>query len=1107
MLPSGIVTFLFTDVEGSVRLWEHDAATMRAALQLHDQVIESLSTDNGGTLVRPRGEGDSRFAVFPEPARAIAAALDIQRALLSQPWHTSTPLKVRMALHTGEADIRDGDYYGSAPNRCARLRALAHGGEVFVSELTASLVRDRLPAGAALVGLGVHRLRDMRVPERVFWLTHPDLPYELHRLPDGLDPALAHRQPGSFVAAYPFPEPAELVGRQLEKERLSHLLTAARDLHVVLLGAPAGVGKSALLGELVRSARDAGYLCLAGGCYESDAVVPLRPFADALGDYLLETEPDFIRAELGPNAGDLVEIIPALRYHLDLPQRATPASRVDQLFGAVCACLRTLAQRSPVLLCVEDVHVADGATLDLLRFLARQARQLPLTLVATYRPDEIPPGGLVAQTLDALAREGAQQLELTMLDRSAASQLLAGLLGGPVSESLSRSLFEAGGGNPLFLEQLVLALREEKRLDRRRGVWQQVVEGLGHIPRIVQDVILARIDRLSGGCRQVLDLAAVLGRSMDHDALLAACVLPEDEVLEHIDEALAAQVLQASSSGYSFPHALVREALYWRLSSDRRMHLHAAIGATLEQLAGPRAGDYASALAHHFRGGGPQRAVRDKALLYSLEAGRRAAMVAAHREALNEFIAAWQLLEAAPNEPPERRVEALRGRAQAERSLGLWQDCIATSRLLLNSVSEPLQQAEAYGALGRALEQLGETAAAEKAYANGSAAARQVGTSTGEAVGVRLLYDWAFAHLLKGRYGKVEQLAQEMLASAMRLGDDGLLYRAHSVAGLAGMHQGQSFSALHHLQAALSVAESSGDKLQLAVVHENLGALHYRTAHLRAARSSLKRAVALYEAAGTERRAVLALQLMARVYTAEGCLAEASNLIDQARRLAAEAGDRWLAECDEALAAVQMLSGEWGAAESSLDSAAAQHEQVGQTVGIIETMIGLGTVYEHQGFAELAAEHYQRALHISTDIEICPTCVSAARHAGLLLLRQGQPSSAADYLERASTLVSRMRDSLEFPPTVLAIAELTAVDEPARAIAYTTEALTTARTVQARVEAYALQATIHRRLGNTEAAAREAASAVRLAAQVGSPWLFEIAAAAGTAPVEARGVG
>jgi tetratricopeptide (TPR) repeat protein len=202
-----------------------------------------------------------------------------------------------------------------------------------------------------------------------------------------------------------------------------------------------------------------------------------------------------------------------------------------------------------------------------------------------------------------------------------------------------------------------------------------------------------------------------------------------------------------------------------------------------------------------------------------------------------------------------------------------------------------------------------------------------------------------------------------------------------------------------------------------------------------------------------------------------------------------------------------MLSGEWGAAESSLDSAAAQHEQVGQTVGIIETMIGLGTVYEHQGFAELAAEHYQRALHISTDIEICPTCVSAARHAGLILLRQGQRSSAADYLERASTLVSRMRDSLEFPPTVLAIAELTAVDEPARAIAYTTEALTTARTVQARVEAYALQATIHRRLGNTEAAARDAASAVRLAAQVGSPWLFEIAAAAEAAPVEARGVG
>src|SRR5919205_2516297 len=141
-LPTGTVTFLLTDIEGSTRLWEQHPAAMRQALVRHDALVETVVIEHGGVVVRPRGEGDSRFAVFARATDAVAAAAALQQALHAEPWPTPTPLCVRMALHTGEADLRAGDYYGTVVNRCARLRAVAHSGQTLLSEATYDLVRE-----------------------------------------------------------------------------------------------------------------------------------------------------------------------------------------------------------------------------------------------------------------------------------------------------------------------------------------------------------------------------------------------------------------------------------------------------------------------------------------------------------------------------------------------------------------------------------------------------------------------------------------------------------------------------------------------------------------------------------------------------------------------------------------------------------------------------------------------------------------------------------------------------------------------------------------------------------------------------------------------------
>jgi class 3 adenylate cyclase len=174
-LPTGTVTYLYTDVEGSSALWERHEATMRAVAARHDALLDTLITQHGGQRVRERGEGDSLFAVFADPADCVAAALAMARAVLTEPWSEETPLRVRMGLHTGGAQLRAGDYYGPVVNRCARIRGLGHGGQVLLSAATAVLVRDALPEGASLRALGTHPLRGLAAPEEVYQLCHPAL--------------------------------------------------------------------------------------------------------------------------------------------------------------------------------------------------------------------------------------------------------------------------------------------------------------------------------------------------------------------------------------------------------------------------------------------------------------------------------------------------------------------------------------------------------------------------------------------------------------------------------------------------------------------------------------------------------------------------------------------------------------------------------------------------------------------------------------------------------------------------------------------------------------------------------------------------------------------
>ena len=164
------VTFLLTDIEGSTAAWEADAEAMAAGLARHDELVEQVVTSRGGRLIKTRGEGDATFSVFDRPSAAAAAAIELQDAIAHEQWTLREPLRIRVALHTGEVELRDGDYFGRAVNRAARLRSLAAGGQILCSGATAELVIDSLSDDVVLADLGVRQLRNLARPEHVFEL-------------------------------------------------------------------------------------------------------------------------------------------------------------------------------------------------------------------------------------------------------------------------------------------------------------------------------------------------------------------------------------------------------------------------------------------------------------------------------------------------------------------------------------------------------------------------------------------------------------------------------------------------------------------------------------------------------------------------------------------------------------------------------------------------------------------------------------------------------------------------------------------------------------------------------------------------------------------------
>ena len=261
-LPTGTVTFLFSDIEGSTRLAQEQPSTWPDLLRRHQELMRAAFVAHGGVEVGT--EGDSFFAAFASAAGAVAAAADAQRALLAEPWPEGCAIGVRIGMHTGEASVTEGTYVGVAVHRAARIGDAAHGGQVLVSGTTRALVVDRLPSGTSLLALGRHRLRDLDTTEEISQLVIEGLKADFPPIRT-LD-ATPNNLPIQATAFF---------GREAEIAEVVEQLEGAR---LVTLTGPGGTGKTRLslqvAGAVIDRYPDGVYFVPLGQITQSELVVP-----------------------------------------------------------------------------------------------------------------------------------------------------------------------------------------------------------------------------------------------------------------------------------------------------------------------------------------------------------------------------------------------------------------------------------------------------------------------------------------------------------------------------------------------------------------------------------------------------------------------------------------------------------------------------------------------------------------------------------------------------------------------------------------------------------------------------------------------------------------
>lgn len=742
------------------------------------------------------------------------------------------------------------------------------------------------------------------------------------------------------------------VGRQKEMDQLRAALEETLSGHgrmLTLVGEP-GIGKTRTAQELATYSGLRRCQVLWGRCYEGGGAPPYWPWVQAIRSYVRERNPEELRREMGSTASVIAEVVADVKERIPNlqppPALESPESSRFRLFDSITAFLKTAARTQPIVLVLDDLHWSDKPSLLLLEFVARELANSRLLVIGTYRDMELNRKHPLSVTLGDLIRERLfERVLLRGLQKDDVDRFIEMAAGIKPPPGLVDAVYTQTEGNPLFVTEVVRLLVQEGNL--KAGTSPQ---GRGttstwtvRIPEGVREVIGRRLDRLSDRCNDVLTTGAVIGRrfalaalaKLYSDPKLSADErLSEDRLLELMEEALAARIIEELPSGpgrYQFTHALMQETLTSELSTTRKVRLHARIALALEEMYGTEAEQRATELAQHFAEAesllGPEKLVK-----YCVLAGEQALAGYAYEDALQQF---QRGLAAKGNAKDTQVADLLFGLGRAEAALadrGTIQGPVDTliksfdMALSLDDRSRALRVASYnfpnyHGTKGltelmeRALPlavpgsvqaarislQLGMFASFEHGELRGQALedavkwARHSGDRTTELHALTVSMTVNFFHL---RHAETESRMSEARSLIPNVPDMTVQWQAHEFLSTYLGFSGRPDEQLVHAQAALDLALKLRSRFQLLFAYGNMAVAHCLLGNWKDAKENIDAGLAIDpregRLLGPRWNYELSLGLMKRLAIPSGYFFPAANFADEI--VALDGGREYLRE-------------------------------------------------------------------------------------------------------------------------------------------------------------------------------------------------------------------
>jgi class 3 adenylate cyclase len=540
--------------------------------------------------------------------------------------------------------VNSGYVYAGTVGSALRREFTVMGDEVnLAARLMSSAGEQELLATPAIQRKNSNKFVFKNMGEREFkGKKHPITIYQVSRLDKS----------GEDIFAKWMSESKAMVGRQKEKELLNSIVEKgiSGQGQVISVVGEAGIGKSRLSRELIHNWAERGYSFFVGNCQSYGAAISYLPWSDLLKTYLGIKETDTMEEKV-TRIHKMLEIIdPALKdwapiigevVGVPMPETELTKSldaklRQQRLFDLMLDIFSWGAAQEPLLLIIEDLHWADGASLGLLNYVARNIGDKPIVLCLVYRPIEI--------KHEFAGKEYHSQLTLKELSQEESLELVKTLLdieGMP--PELEQLILKKSQGNPFFVEEVVKSLIEQKVVTEKDGKWQVVTADTNKIdiPDTVQGVIMSRIDRLPNDTREVLQISSVIGREFDRH-ILEGIYPKKIDIQSHLNNLRSLDlVLSEQEDNYYFKHIMTQEVAYDSLPFSRRRELHNNIGDHIEVSNEEKIDDVLELLSHHYF-----RAQNwEPAFFYSVEAGDKAKKAYANQEALAHYDRALEVFD------------------------------------------------------------------------------------------------------------------------------------------------------------------------------------------------------------------------------------------------------------------------------------------------------------------------------------------------------------------------------------------------------------------------------------------------------------------------------